>query len=67
MRRQTEHERIVPVTRRHKWSPCSPMGTRAGRIEQCEECHVTRAVGGWYDRMGEWHTTSVPRCGEQVR
>lgn len=65
MRRHVERERLVPVTRRHKWKPCG-LRARPNAIEQCEECHVTRAFGGWYDHWGEWHTTSVPRCGERA-
>lgn len=63
MRRQREHQPHVAVTRKHRWAVCSPMAVRAGRIERCEDCGIVRGVGCWYDRYGEAHTTSVPRCG----
>ncbi len=61
-RRTFEHTPYVAVKRKHRWIVAPKMRYMA--IEHCPDCNITRAVGGWYDSYGDWHTGPMPRCGE---
>ena len=56
-----------PPKNKHRWTPIDNTGRAAWQAERgdhCPDCGITRSKGGWRDRMGDWHTGPIPRCGD---
>lgn len=60
-----------PRRNQHRWDVLRANNTRQ---HQCGDCFIIResataadAETRWRDRMGNWHTGPIPRCGAFVR
>lgn len=62
-RRTFERAPYISVKRKHRWVVCG-LHAHHDAIEKCGDCFITKAIGGWYDSYGDWHTGPMPRCGE---
>lgn len=59
-----------PPRNKHRWYAIDNAGRPMHAREYgdvCRHCGIKRTHDGWRDRIGNWHTGPIPRCGEFIR
>lgn len=59
---------VDPPRNRHRWQVFRENNARQHRCAQCfvirEFATAADAETRWRDRLGNWHTGPIPRCGD---